>query len=278
MRLRQSTLKVYNACPLQAYLNETTTSVSQANAKAVFGTVVHYSLDKYHNGTPIDECINIFKELWNDPERITQKPEVWPKGMSYGGLRQQGIDILKSYDKRNRWENRTILASEHRFLVPFGDHELEGTVDFVEVKKDGRGRRTLNISDLKTTSRQPTIAELKLDLQFTVYCFASLQREFWVGNGPDYPPILNGAALFEDLKDVPRRGVWFHLMGSRELDAGERDDDDFMRLYRLVTEIERAWQAKVFVPHIGDACTFCSHKEHCNIKIPSRDELALEML
>lgn len=266
-------------CPLQAHLDELhPESKEGANSKTVFGTIIHYCLEQYHKGMEIDACVELFKELWNDPERVTVKIERWAKFTNYGTLREKGIDILRHYHATNRWEQRKIIASEHRFLVPFGDHELEGTVDFLEIKKDGRGKRTLRVSDLKTASRQPTQIDLRLNLQFTVYIYASLQPEFWMGNGPNFPAISNGEVWFDQLQKVARRGVWFHLMNGRELDAGPRDDDDFMRLYRLVCEIERAQQAQVFVPHVGEACTFCPHTQHCNVTIPNRDELALELI
>jgi CRISPR/Cas system-associated exonuclease Cas4 (RecB family) len=280
MRLRQSQLKIWSQCSLQAHLNETHPETAQlAGSKQIFGTVIHYCLDQYHRGMKIEDVVELFKELWNDPERITVKIDVWNKFTSYGTLREKGIDILRGYHQKNRWEDRTILASEHRFLVPFGtEHELEGIVDFLQVKKDGKGRKTLQICDLKTNSKAPTQVELRLNIQFSVYAFASTQPEFWIGNGPNFPGVTDGAAWFEELKKAPRRGVWFHLMTGRELDAGERDEDDHMRLYRLVTEIEKAQQAQVFVPNIGDACTYCAFTEHCNITIPNRDELALELL
>ncbi len=278
MLIRQSELRVWTSCPLQAHLNQIHPVEQPTHAKTTFGVVVHHCLDQYHKGVDIEECVTLFKSYWHDPERITVKPQVWSKGMTYGGLRERGIEILRSYHARNKWEDRQILASEHRFRVPFGDHELTGTVDFLEIKRDGRGRKTLRISDLKTSSKAPTLQELKLNLQFTVYIYASLQPEFWIGNGPNFPGIADGAAWFEELRTVDRRGVWFHLMNGREIDAGERDDDDFMRLYRLINEIERAQEAQVFVPHIGDACTFCPHTQHCNVTIPKRDELALELI
>lgn len=272
-------MKLWTACPLQQHLSETHPETAQlTNSKTIFGTCIHYALDQYHKGMDIEKVIELFKELWNEPERITVKIDVWAKYTSYGTLREKGIDILRAYHSKNRWEDREILASEHHFLVPFGEHELEGTVDFLTVKKDGRGRRTLQICDLKTVSKAPTQVELRLNIQFSAYAFASTQPEFWIGNGPNFPGIADGARWFEALKKSPRRGVWFHLMSGREYDAGERDDDDYMRLYRLATEIEKAQQAQVFVPHIGDACTFCAFTDHCNVTIPNRDELALELL
>lgn len=276
MRLRQSKLKVWNECSLQAHLDDVTVQERKVNGKAVFGTVVHHVLERYHNGLPINDCVALFRTLWDKPELITEKPTYWPKYTTYGGLRQRGAEILVEYDQKNRWENRKVICSEHRFLVPFGDHELEGTVDHIELRKAGNGKQTLRIVDFKTSARKPTYVELRLNIQFSVYIYASMQREFWVGNGPDYPGLVDGEKLFNQFEKLPRRAVWYHLMTNQEVDAGDRDDEDFMRIYRLVEQTERAEKAQVFVPRIGDACMFCAHTAHCGIKIPNPDELDLE--
>lgn len=258
MILRQSTLKIWMLCPLQAKFRTIERLPSRQNAKASFGSIIHYCLEAYNQGTEIDTCIQIFKDFWAEPDRLGVKPDYWPKYTSYGSLREKGIEILQLYHDKNKWENRQVLASEHSFLVPFGDHQLQGSVDHVEVKKAGNGRRTLRIVDFKTTSKAPTIVQLRLDQQFTVYIYASLQKEFWVGNGAEYPGIVDGERLYEELQDVPRRGVWYHLMTNKELNAGPRDDGDFMRLYRSACEIQKAVERDVYVPSIsGESCTWC---------------------
>lgn len=276
IRLRQSKLKIWSECALQAHLDDVTVQPRRVNGKAVFGTVVHYCLERYNSGLPVEDAVELFKTTWDDPTSITEAPTYWPKYTTYGGLRTKGIEIVREYDDKNRWENREIICSEHRFLVPFGDHELEGTVDHVEVRKAGNGRKTLRVVDYKTNSKKPTFIDLRLNIQFTVYIYATLQKEFWVGNGPDYPGILGGEKLFQQLQNTPRRGIWYHLMTNQEVDAGNRDEDDFMRLYRLVEQINRAEEAQVFVPRIGEPCMFCAHTANCNVTIPNRDELGLE--
>lgn len=251
---------------------------ARTNGKASFGTVIHYCLQQYNQGTNLEEAVALFKDLWANPDKLGVAPDYWPKFTTYGSLREKGVDILRGYDEKVKWENRQIIVSEHRFLVPMGDHELEGTVDHVEIKKAGNGHRTLRIVDFKTNSRQPTLVELRLDLQFTTYMFAAMQPEFWLGNGPDYPGIPGGEDLFEVARKLPMRGVWSHLWTNKEINAGERDDGDFMRLYRLITEIEKAIAADVYVPKIGEACVWCDYTHHCNIEIPDRDELELEIL
>lgn len=269
MRLRQSTLNTWMTCPLQAKFKHFEKQPGRQNAKASFGTVIHHCLEQYNNGVSVDEAIRQFKFYWTHPEQLGCAPDYWPKYTTYGSLMEKGIDSLVQYDKKNRWETRQILATEHRFLVPFGDHELEGTVDHVELKKAGNGRKTLRVVDFKTNARQPNFVGLRFNIQFTVYIYATLQEEFWVGNGPDFPPILDGAKHFERLQKIPRRGVWYHVLTNKEIDAGDRDDGDFMRLYRLASEIEKAVEADVYVPTIsGDSCVYCDYTANCGITIP----------
>jgi hypothetical protein len=110
-----------------------------------------------------------------------------------------------------------------------------------------------------------------LDIQFTIYMYASLQKEFWCGypGEPDFPGLPNGEFTYEALKDMPRRAIWSHLWTQQELDAGDRDDDDYMRLYRLANEIEKADAAQIHVPRIGEACGLCDFQQACGISIPT---------
>jgi hypothetical protein len=148
-------------------------------------------------------------------------------------------------------------------------------VDLVSLRKNHRGKELVMIEDYKTAGRRPNIGELLLAVQFTVYTFATLQPEFWFGHpGTDFKALPNAAWYWELLKDAPRRALWIQLMNHcEEIDAGERDDDDFQRVYRMCCEIERAIEHNVYVPMIGKHCTICDYANGpCPVKIPSRAE------
>ena len=276
MKFSASLLKTWMACPLQAKFKAEDESPQLNNAKAVFGTIVHMCLEDFNNGVPLDACLIRFKQLWHEPEIIGQPIDYWPKFTTYGGLRTKGIDILQTYADRHKWESRTVIATEHKFCVPFGEHQLSGIVDLVEQKKSGAGKKQIRIVDYKTSSRQPTLAQLRMDIQFTIYVYASEQREFWTGLPDDdrYNGIPDGENLFQAYSKLPRRAIWYHLWGSKEIDAGDRDDTDMMRLYRCLTEVEKAVKSDVYVPNIsGDSCTFCDYTEQCGIVVPIRSKL-----
>lgn len=243
-------------------------------SKASWGTVMHHALEFYNRTGDIDYAIRLFLECWDDPSILHVEVDVWNRYTTFGGLRQRGMEILRAYHERIRLEDRTVIAAEHRFLVPFGRHEITGTVDLIELKRNHRGNDLLAISDYKGNGRRPTTATLALDIQFTSYLYASTQPEFWTGNGEGFPPIVNHEWWWETLADVPRRGIWIQLMDNgREMDAGARDQDDFGRLHRLIDEIERAIEYQVFVPSIGEACGLCDYANGpCPVKVPTRDE------
>jgi PD-(D/E)XK nuclease superfamily len=282
MRFRQSLLKTWQGCALQAKYREIDGLPRKQGSKAAFGTVIHHALHQYEvTGGNLEMALKTFVEVWDDPAQLGVEPDVWNRYTSYGGLRQKGIEILKGYDEANRWERKQIVALEHRFLVPFGAHEIEGTVDKLDLAKNHRGNQILRVVDYKTNARQPTTAELALDVQFTTYIYATLQPEFWLGNGPDYPPVHNGDWWWSMLQSTPRRGIWVQLWAnSREIDAGARDDNDFGRLYRLCNEIEKAIERDVFVPCIsGDTCGLCDYANGpCPTRVPTRDEWAEQRL
>lgn len=263
-------------CPLQARFKYIDKLPSKKTSRMTFGICAHQALELYNNTGDIDKAINLFLDLWDNPEKAKAVPEIWPKGTSHGGFRSKGIELLKTYHEKQGWEGRDIIAQEHRFLVPIGEHEVQGVVDLLELKKSGRGVPTLRIVDYKTGSKQPFKNTLRLNTQFTIYDYASRQPEFWFGNKADlnwYPPIAaNADELWEEFKSIPRRGIYFHLLGCKEIDAGERDEMDFMRLYRVITEVARAVESEVFVPCLsGDTCVFCDYTEPCGVTIPDRD-------
>lgn len=270
MLFRQSLLKTWMACPLQAKYAHIDGLPQPENFKAAFGTVIHYCLERFNTDLAgdVDAAIEIFDDIWANPEKLGLNPTVMPRMTSYSGLRQRGPEILRDYARRLVWENREVLATEHTFLVPFGRHAFTGTVDLVELRRNHKGKDLVRVVDFKTNSRKPMITELAYNIQFTVYTWASLQREFWVGNGEDYPAVPYGEEHFEAFAEVPRRGIWVHLWTGSELDAGTRDEADFRRLHRLCDEIERAIEAEVFVPDISAAtCGICPYTEPCGVDL-----------
>lgn len=272
MRVSASRLDTWMSCPLKAKFRYLDNLPSKQSAKASFGTCIHAALEHYNKHHHVDTAIAMFKDYWANPEKLGVTPEYWPKYATFGGLMAQGIDLLREYDAKLKWEDREVIETEHKFLVSFGKHEITGFVDLIEVKKNKRGQDVLRIVDYKTNAKAPYVNALKLNIQFTAYVYASLQPAFWVGANTDFPGLPNGEELYERFIDTPRRGIWFQLMQNKEYDAGPRDDTDFLRMYRVCHEIERAIENEVFVPNIsGDSCTFCDYQEPCGLPYRPKD-------
>lgn len=279
-----SRIKTWMSCPLQGYYRYVEHyPVEGSGAKAVFGTCVHAALDYYNNSAKdVNGACAMFLDLWMNPEKVGAPADtlIWPKhnGYSFGSLKTKGVNVIRHLHRLQDWDDREVIATEHPFLVPFGAHWLTGYVDLVEHKHNGKGQSILKIVDYKTSSYKPNKAELALDVQFTVYDYASRQPAFWTGwpGNPDFPGLPNGQWQYETMRSLPRRAIWYHLFGPKEIDAGPRDQADYDRLYRVCLEIARADELKVFVPKIGDACHFCDYKEPCGISIPTPDELAAQ--
>lgn len=266
MKYSASMISTWMKCPLQAKYNYIDKLPQLNNAAASFGTCVHAALEHYNKGdvTTAEDAIQYFLYYWENPGLLDSEPEVWPKRTSYAGYREKGVEMVSAYIESQAWSSREVLATEHKFCVPFGDHQLSGIVDVLELDGD-----KLKIVDLKTGQR-PNADNLYLNIQFTIYVLASLKKEFWVGNGEDkYPGLENGEELFEKFKNVDRQGIWFDLKNCKEYNVGRRDDPDFMRLYRCCKEIDKAIEHDVFVPCIsGDSCGWCPYSEVCPAWIP----------
>lgn len=269
MRFSASRLKLWMTCPLAAhYRYDEHLPTRGPNGKTVFGSVMHSALELYNATGDYDAAVAKFKADWLKPPT---EPAWWPRSTSYASLRVKGLDILEAVKTHYRFQDRVVLGAEIPFLVPFGEHELQGYIDLVETQRSGNGTELLRVVDYKSASKPPTTTELALDIQMTVYIWAVSQREFWTGakDNPDFPGVENGEWLWETIgRDMPKRAIWFGLWNGKELDAGPRTDDDFGRLYRLCDEVERASTHEVFVPKIGAPCELCDYVEPCAMEIP----------
>lgn len=271
MKFSASMISTWSKCALQAKFGYVEKLPQLQNAAASFGTCVHDALEQYNADGDIQAAVNRFLLTWEHPEMLDRAPDIWPKRMTYSGLRETGVKILLDYHEGVVWSNREVIGAEHKFAVPFGDHVLSGIVDLIEyIPKQPSG--TLKIVDYKTSGYRPNYNSLYLNIQFSIYMYASLQPEFWMGYDDGtgkYPGMANGEELFDRFKDVKRQAIWSHLRTNKEFDCGPRDDMDFMRLYRCCEEIRRALEHEVFVPNIsGDTCTLCAFTDSCGAFIP----------
>lgn len=279
MKFSASMISTWSSCGLQAKFSYIDKIPQRQSASATFGTCVHDALEQYNEHHDMEEAVKRFLYTWENPEVLGVAPDFWHRRVTYGGLRETGVDILTNYHETASWHNREMIAAEHKFCVPFGQHHLSGIVDQIEAKRGDT--KKLRIVDYKTAGSRPNYDSLYLNIQFTIYVYASMQPEFWLGfdDGTEmsrnedgslrYPPMENGEELYERFKSAERVAIWYHLRQNKELNCGPRDDADFMRLYRCCEEIAKAMEHEVFVPSIsGNTCVFCSYTDICKAYIP----------
>lgn len=275
-------LKTWQSCALQAKYKEIDKLPERRHIRATFGTCIHDALEEYSWTGDLEAAKKRFIYTWTYPEILNATPEEFGQ-FQIGTLRGKGLEILENYHEKLKFDKRTVIATEHKFCVSIGEHIISGAVDLVEYRLSGTGKPVIAITDWKTTTKQPTLNDLRLDLQFSTYAYASLQPEFWFGYAPEiekYKPIHEDIELVQKMwdtyKDLPRRCIWYHLWGSKFIDAGERDQSDFERMYRLIEEIAYAVKKEVFIPSIKpESCLFCSYKDQCKATIPILHKIQL---
>lgn len=255
-------------CPKKADFRYNRNLPEPQSAAASFGTIAHHAMQIYNDTRNLQKASAAFEYFWRHPEELGVAPEIWPPRTDYDTYRTKGLAALRAFAESCTWTKRRVLATEHKFLVPFGDHELMGYVDCIEIT-GGKTGQELRLTDYKTSMRIPYAGNLRQNLQITVYDYASRQPEFWLGNGADFPAMENGAHWWTFIPGMPRRNVWYALIQGKAVNAGERTTADFMRLYRVADEIQRALDHQVYVPNIsGDSCGFCPYVTPCGLAIP----------
>ncbi len=262
MRYSASMIKTWMTCPLQAKFKKILDVPELRHAKTSYGSCMHDAIETYNTTGDLEAAVERFKEIWEDPSLIDAEIDLWPSTISWGELRSRGIRCLIKFDEDSKWESRDILAAEHKFVVPYGEHTMSGIIDSLELIGSRAAPKELRVVDYKTSSRTPTRIELRFDIQFTIYMYATEQSEFW-------EDIKDGEELFESLRHTPRRGLWYSLWNHKMTDVGPREDIDLMRLHRCMLEIEQAIEKEVYVPNISaDSCMWCGYTDYCAVTIP----------
>jgi RecB family exonuclease len=272
MKVSASLLKTWMKCSLQARYKYIESLPDKSNAAAAFGSAVHIALELYNNVHDVDVAERAFLEMWDNPDEFDLAIDVWPPRTSFGAYRERGVDFIRKYHEENKWVKKEIIATEHRFCVPLGDHFVSGIIDVIEVPDK---TTTLKIIDFKSGYR-PNSQGLNHDVQFSTYLYAPTQKEFWCGSDEDrkkYTGFPNGEELWERFQSYETVGIWYDLRNTKEYHVGPRDQSDYDKLLMCIEQIARAIELEVFVPDIsGDSCGLCSYRDICPL-FSSRKEL-----
>lgn len=273
-KFNASLIKRWMACPLQQKLDQDFEVPLQVSGAMQFGTEIHAALESILTGASHEDALALFFANWED---ALEKIDYYHNRTSWENYRSRGISILDTFCSEREWGATVVLATEHRFAIPYGNHIVSGIVDLLEYDP---ATNTLKIVDFKSGSR-PNKDQLHMDVQFTTYALAAKKKEFWLGNpveGARYEGFQEGEELYERFRDVKHKYVWYDLRNNKEYDCGPRGDIDFLKLYRTMDEIERAIRLDVYVPNISwDSCGYCDYKDVCPAySLPENSGLSLD--
>jgi hypothetical protein len=258
VRVRQSQLKVFGDCANQyRYSYVLGLGGDASGSLTVLGSVWHYAVDVYET---YDHDINLAKRTfiyyWSNPNELGLKIDFWHRSTTFMGLQKRGLDMLDRYHELSPWKTGIRVGSEVRFVVPIGDHELEGTIDKIWVRK---GQKKLSVVDFKTGAMVPEA--LRYNQQFSAYCYATTQPEFWV----NVPGFEDGHKRFAHYK---RDGWWYHARNNKMFNAGFREQVDYDRLQWAIIQMDLAVKNDVFPLTVtGATCGYCSHVEICGTEV-----------
>jgi hypothetical protein len=265
VRVRQSELKTFQRCPLQLKFGKIDGIAREQSAALTFGTVMHEATLRMELAQDLAVGLRLFELWWTDPEQLEVglTPTEYLRGTSWKKYHELGPRILADWWGLIQWEADDVIAREHHFVVPVGtDHELEGTVDKLAIRYLAKtDEYVMLVSDYKTSRKEPTYGYLFHDLQFTAYCFATTQPEFWTG-------IQDGEKIWRRLQGVRRMGEWVQLVSSppRRKDAGERTDMHYSRLHYAIDQFAQSVSLGIYVPNLsGDVCMYCDFRKSCGL-------------
>lgn len=264
MKVSASQLRSWQNCSLEAKFSYIDKRGRSTGSAAWFGTIVHEALDSMNKGTSLEDAQDYLLSRLQ-----SEQPDYWNRRTTLNNYLEQGPAMLASYEEYRKFSPVDVIASEFRFMVDIGEHQLSGIVDAIELPHD---HSVLRLIDYKT-GRRPIFDTLHLDVQFLIYQYASMQREFWVGYPGEekrYHGIEDGEELFEKFSTIPREAYWFDLKAGEPIFVGEKTGRDFARLYRLIEQVARAIEYDVYVPTLnGDTCTICDHTDICPVYFDS---------
>lgn len=289
MLIRQSDIKQFMACSLRYKFQHEGAPREQSSALS-FGTVIHDAILLMEVQQSLGAGLARFDELWDNlgkynqacqaaiPGEVTLEYAYLIPRNTHQGYKDIGHRILRDWWQLIQWESDIVLGREYNFTVPIGSHQLTGTVDKLALRplKGAKGFGVL-VSDYKTSAKQPTRDYLQHDIQFSAYCYATTQPEFWV----NLPPVklmdgslMTGPELYAKYLDAQRMGEWVHLRTPRRIDAGVRTDVHYNRLLYAIDQIEASVATGIFVPNLnGDTCQYCEFRKICGLPPLEQEEL-----
>jgi putative RecB family exonuclease len=245
-------VKTYLDCPERFRLERIKGVLpSHRSCEVVFGTALHGALALYHQqlaanvSLSCDEVVREFEELFG----VAQQgpiPVQWTDADAKERMLDQARDLTSLYMVQRT--ARRVLAVEAPFKIDperlprsFAFHEpLAGIVDLVEEEADG----TIYITELKTSSKRFDQARVSFDLQMSIYGAAREALGFPTAK-LRFCVLVRGRKPAIETYEVVRESAKIDEAG------------------RVVSEVLRAVDARIFYPVRSWRCSTCPVRSHC---------------
>jgi RecB family exonuclease len=245
--LSASQLGTYADCPLRFAFSYPLRARTPAGLWADFGSLVHGVLAEFLNPEIAgprtwDRLVEIAEDHWTD--------DIAPYRPQREEARRDLFDMLRQwFDAEVDDQRPPVLATELKFTVEVGPHQLTGAIDRIDRTEDGEG---VEIVDYKTGSRVPTDEEAADDIQLAVYHLAASRDPDIVAFGR------------------PTRLRLQYLRRQVERDQPITPDHVARTEDRILTTAARML-AEDFTPSVDADCSHCDYHRLCPLQPEGRE-------
>jgi DNA helicase II / ATP-dependent DNA helicase PcrA len=172
LALSASDVETYRGCPLRYKYARVLRIPTEQTQNQRFGIVVHQVLERYHStsGETLAQLLELLEQSWRRSAFGTSEHELELRGKAESALRR--------YHERLHSQSSEPVWFERAFSFRLGPHHLRGRVDRVDrlAGAAAGAQDEYELIDYKT-SRPKTVAQLKDDIQLSLYALAA--RESW---------------------------------------------------------------------------------------------------
>jgi RecB family exonuclease len=234
LALSASDIETYRSCPLRYKFARVLRIPTEQTLHQRFGIAVHQVLERYHSdgGSTLEQMLELLESGWRRAGFGDSERERW--------LWDKARESLTRYHARLGGQDSEPVWFERAFAFRLGPHHLRGRVDRVDRLAASDGEEEFELIDYKT-SRAKTAAELKDDVQLSLYALAA--REAW--NLPS------------------SRQAYYYVLDDRKVPVprGERDAES---VKDVVLEVGEGILAQEFEPTPSQAaCSICDYRIVC---------------
>jgi putative RecB family exonuclease len=223
-----------------------------------FGKGIHKGAEAYYRALmetgeiiPVDQVIETFASVFDRETRNSELKLTMKEGETIGGLREQGIELMKLFHKEIRPQK--IAAVEFPFSISVPDIlnaggdlpvHLIGYLDMVERDQ----QNTYLVSELKTSSQRFSSIRLEYDLQATTYSYAMSRMRL--------ATTEDSCLIRYDVLVKTKKPAFEHYFVSRT-------ESDHQRLIHLINMVLKAIENRIFYRNSDWPCGDCQFKKAC---------------